>query len=99
MRSAEPLIRPSPDIAEQKIELERFLHQRVYRHPQVLRMRVEAQNSLRAMFACFQQRLDLLPESFRLRAATVGIPRTVGDYLAGMTDRFAQLQHARYLGG
>ncbi|MGE0607361.1 MAG: deoxyguanosinetriphosphate triphosphohydrolase [Pirellulales bacterium] len=96
VRAAAPLIVPSPDIAEQKLQLERFLHQRVYRHPQVLRMRTEAQDSLRQMFALFQQRMDLLPESFQRRASEVGAAQTVGDYLAGMTDRFAQQQFAKY---
>ncbi len=97
VRQAAPLIIPSPDIAQQKMELERFLHQRVYRHPQVLLMRKAAQDSLRRMFDLFQRRIDLLPESFQRRASEVGLARTVGDYLAGMTDRFAQQQFARHL--
>ena len=40
---------------------------------------------------------ELLPESFRRRADRDGVPRSVGDYLAGMTDRFAQQQYQRLL--
>lgn len=98
VRSAASLIRPSSEIAAQKSELEQFLHHRVYRHPQVVSKRTEAQFSLRAMFSFFQQRPDLLPESFQRRATDAGVARTVGDYLAGMTDRFAQQQFVKYLG-
>jgi dGTP triphosphohydrolase len=31
-----------------------------------------------------------MPASFQKRAETIGVPRSVGDYLAGMTDHFAQ---------
>ena len=34
-------------------------------------------------------------ESFRHRAVRAGLGRTVGDYLAGMTDRFAQREFDR----
>ena len=50
---------------------------------------------LAEMFAGYLARPELLPAGFRARAATVGWPRTVGDYLAGMTDRYAQQEHAR----
>ncbi|MDH3718191.1 MAG: deoxyguanosinetriphosphate triphosphohydrolase [Planctomycetota bacterium] len=86
-------ITQSDDLAEQKGELERFLFQRVYRHPQVLEVRQRAQNQLREMFAYFVTHIDQLPASYVARAADEGPPRTVGDYLAGMTDRFAQARH------
>ena len=95
VRNASYLIAASPEISGQKAELERFLYERVYRHPQVLRHRIEAQSFLRAMFAGYVQQPELLPESFRARVDVHGLPRTVGDYLAGMTDRFAQREYFR----
>jgi len=89
------LITASPDIASEKAAVERFLHERVYRHPQVLVMRDRAQESLRAMFAVLQRSPEQMPESFRARIASEGVARAVGDYLAGMTDRFTLQQHAR----
>jgi dGTPase len=50
---------------------------------------------LEEMFHGYVNRPELMPESFRVREATAGLPRTVGDYLAGMTDRFALREHAR----
>ncbi|NIL97162.1 MAG: deoxyguanosinetriphosphate triphosphohydrolase [Planctomycetales bacterium] len=86
-------IRQSDELAEQKGELERFLFQRVYRHPQVLKVRQRAQNQLSEMFAYFVAHPKQLPLSFSSRVADEGPQRTVGDYLAGMTDRFAQSSH------
>ncbi|HTN75970.1 MAG TPA: metal-dependent phosphohydrolase, partial [Pirellulaceae bacterium] len=81
-------IAPSAELAEQKLELERFLYQRVYRHPKLIAVRAQAQERLRAMFAYYLEHAEQLPERFRQRAQLVGLPVAVGDYLAGMTDRF-----------
>lgn len=97
VRAHPPLLTPAAELAEQKAELERFLYARVYRHPRVLAMRGPAQQELREMFAHYLVHPELLPESYRQRAARGGVPRSVGDYLAGMTDRFAQQQYQRLL--
>jgi dGTPase len=94
-QSAPLLVRPSLELAEQKLELERFLAGRVYQDPQLLQIRQQTQQMLREMFQGYLAQPDLLPESFRNRAAAVGWERTVGDYLAGMTDRYAQQEYAR----
>ena len=95
VRSAEYLVVVNPELAELKRQLEQFLYQRVYRHPDVLRLRSEVQSMLREMFAGYVARPELLPQSFRDRAERVGLHRSVGDYLAGMTDRYAQQEYAR----
>ena len=100
VRRLETLIRPSDDLAQPKAELERFLYDRVYRHPQVLTMRTQAQQSLREMFTGYVDQPELLPEKFQQRAAADSLARSVGDYLAGMTDRFAQHEFKRlFVGG
>jgi dGTPase len=45
------------------------------------------------MFAGYSHRPALLPAKFRDRAESVGIARAVGDYLAGMTDRYCEQQY------
>jgi dGTPase len=85
----------TPELAEQKLELERFLYQRVYRHQRILDVRVEAQRRLKAIFAGFLAQPELLPERYRRRAQDVGLERSVGDYLAGMTDRFCDAQYEK----
>jgi dGTPase len=80
----------SEELCELKEELEAFLYDRVYRHPKLIAMRAEAQQRMRQMFYGYLERLDLLPERHRRRAERVGPERAVGDYLAGMTDRFCE---------
>jgi dGTPase len=95
VRSNPRVVQPSAELAEKKVALEKMLHGRVYRHPQVLRMRSEAQAALGEMFAGYCARPELLPEKFRGQAEQFGLERSTADYLAGMTDRFALREHAR----
>jgi dGTPase len=94
VRAAAWIIAPGAELAEQKVELERFLYQRVYRHPKVLRVRARAQEQLRIMFHGYVHNPEMLPAGFRSRLSVDGLERTVGDYLAGMTDRYARRQFA-----
>jgi dGTPase len=82
-------------LARRKRELEEFLYGRVYRHPQVIAVRREAQGRLQTMFEGYVRRLDWLPVRFQERADRVGARRAVGDYVAGMTDRFCDEQYRR----
>jgi dGTPase len=98
VRSAPCIIQPSPEFAEKKHELERFLFDKVYRHPDVLTKRRQAQHALRESFEILVQEPQRLPAKFRRLADDEGVPRAVGDYLAGMTDRFALDEHQRLVG-
>ena len=96
------LIAMSAPVREQHLELKRFLRERVYRHHRVLRMTSKARRVLEALFAAFIGDVRLLPEEYCEAAnraeATDGIrgrARTVADYVAGMTDRYAILEHRR----
>jgi dGTPase len=95
VRQAQTIIRPNDELFASKAELEKFLYARVYRHPTVVASRVIAQQQLREMFAEFMTKPDLMPISFQTRAETYGLSRSVCDYLAGMTDRFAQHEFRR----
>jgi dGTPase len=83
------------DLSRRKRELETFLYDRVYRHPQVTGVRREAQGRLQTMFEGYVRRPELLPPRYRERADLVGIRRAVGDYVAGMTDRYCDEQYKR----
>lgn len=95
VRELPRLVQASSEIAQQKQAMESFLYEHVYRHPRVLEMRRQAQGFLRDMFACYIDDTAMLPAWFRSRCPLEGVARTVGDYLGGMTDRFAQQEHAR----
>lgn len=85
----------SLELAEQKRELERFLYQRVYRHERIIKVREHAQERLKTIFDGLVAHPSLLPERYRRRAQDVGLERAVGDYLAGMTDRFCDAQYEK----
>ncbi len=84
------LISPSPDLADQKRELETFLYQRVYRHPRLIEVRKTAQNRLKEMFEKYCQDPDLIPAHYQPRLQIIGGPRMAIEYLAGMTDNFCE---------
>jgi dGTPase len=88
-------ITASRELSEQKQELERFLYDQVYRHPRLIEVRALAQGRLKQMFDKLCLQPELLPPHFQKRARTVPLPRAVGDYLAGMTDRFCDQQYQR----
>lgn len=87
-----PPLEPDGEMAERKRELEAFLYERVYRHPELIRVRAMARQRLVTLFEAFLANPSRLPERFQQRAEQVGLPRSVGDYLAGMTDRFCNQQ-------
>ncbi len=95
-RNSDFVIGPSDELSEQKAELEAFLFQRVYRHPKLGSVRHDAQNRIQVMFDGFQQRPELLPPKNRARESEVGLARAVGEFIAGMTDRYCDDQFHRH---
>jgi dGTPase len=90
------LIGPSPQLQAQKTELEQFLYARVYRHPHLMAVRSQAQDRLTTMFEGYIRNPGWLPGKYQRRIAEQGLPRSVGEYLAAMTDRFCDQQYAEH---
>ena len=97
-----PLIRFTGDARARHLELKRFLHRCLYRHPHVQRTAVEASRIVRELFHGYLRDARRLPEDVRARAEAAGEAgsearraRAVADYVAGMTDRFAIAEHLR----
>ena len=94
------LVGPGAEVRSLKAELEVFLHERVYRHYRVMRMAHKGRRLLEALFEELCRHPDQLPERYQARTHASGrendsIPRVVCDYLAGMTDRYAQDEYLR----
>jgi dGTPase len=76
-------------------QLKQFLFSELYNHPRVVRMAVKAENVLTAIFNAFIKQPKMLPVDFQGFIKSRGLERTVCDYLAGMTDRYAIQEHER----
>jgi dGTPase len=90
-----PLVVPGPEVQQLKAELEEFLRRKVYQHFRVTRMAAKGQRLLHALFAEFCRVPRLLPDRYYQRAQNEPVERVVCDYLAGMTDRYAQDEYLR----
>ena len=103
VRIAGPLIAFSDSMRGEALLLKRFLRKNLYQHYQVNRMTSKARRIVTELFDIFMREPMLLPPSYLL-AQTEGVDadahqgqqaRSVADYIAGMTDRYAMREHRR----
>jgi dGTPase len=95
----EVLIAFSAAAAQAEAEIKTFLKQRMYRHPRVMRVMGEAEQILFDLFARYQTMpadlpAEWLPHSGDTETETERA-RRIGNFIAGMTDRFALTEHQR----
>ena len=83
----------SPQIEQEKQQLEEFLFEHVYRHERLAQVRDKAAMRLRQLYRLLTSHPERLPERVRGWSELWGIERAVGAYLAGMTDRFCDDQY------
>jgi dGTPase len=89
VRQAPPLVSFSPELAKEVQQIKSWLFKHLYRHAQVTTKMDEAQDMVRQLFANYMAHPDKLPRAY---ADQSDLPRAVADYIAGMTDRFAELK-------
>ncbi len=79
-------------------ELETFLYERVYRHEKLVRVRREAQQRVRSLYEYLRTHPESLPARQRRRVGIIGLERSCGEYIAGMTDRFCDRRYREWIG-
>ncbi|MGO9932648.1 MAG: deoxyguanosinetriphosphate triphosphohydrolase [Steroidobacteraceae bacterium] len=95
------LIGFSDSTRDQNYALKTFLRERVYKHYKVRRMTAKARRVVHDLFDAFFSDPALMPDEHEARArlelvqGPAGRARAVADYIAGMTDRYAILEHSR----
>ncbi|MDR2875413.1 MAG: deoxyguanosinetriphosphate triphosphohydrolase [Methylobacillus sp.] len=94
VRRADALIGFSAEMQREQRELKQFLRQHLYRHYRVNRMSSKAQRIIRELFDAFHKDPLLMPDEFQARAQEEPA-RSVADYIAGMTDRYAIREYRR----
>ena len=85
-------------MAEANQAIKDFLFARMYRHWRVNRMTAKARRLTEELFRLLHADPSMLPDDWRVRAGEGGTMRAatiVGDYVAGMTDRYAMDEHRR----
>jgi dGTPase len=85
----------SEEMQSRNRELKDFLFNKLYRHYRVVRMQVKAEHIITDLYKTYISEPLILPDHVQQRIPIRGLERTICDYIAGMTDRFAIEEHAR----
>ncbi len=97
-----PVVQFSGRMWAQLKEIRAFLFARMYRAPSVMQTRAEVTKVVEDLFPAFLADPSLLPQEWRDDVARaedeVRLARIVGDYIAGMTDRYALETHRKMFG-
>jgi dGTPase len=95
----EVLVAFPPRAAQAEAEIKSFLKLRMYRHPRVMHVMGEAEQILFELFARYQKVPGDLPAEWLPPGAEAETEteraRRIGNFIAGMTDRFALTEHQR----
>jgi dGTPase len=79
----------SEDMHRRNRQLKDFLYNKLYRHHRVVRMAVKAEKIISNLFQAYCDEPAILPRHIQDLIEEHGLERTICDYIAGMTDRFA----------
>lgn len=79
----------SEDMQRRHRELKDFLYAKLYRHYRVVRMQVKAERNITDLFNAYRAEPAILPDHVQKMIDKRGLERTICDYIAGMTDRYA----------
>ena len=96
--AAAPVAGFSADVGEADRAIKAFLKPHMYRHPRVMRVMDEAAGVVRDLFARYSAHPGDLPEEWQQGLAGLddaARARSIADFIAGMTDRYALAEHSR----
>ncbi|HXF84949.1 MAG TPA: deoxyguanosinetriphosphate triphosphohydrolase [Anaerolineales bacterium] len=85
----------SEEMQRRNRELKDFLYLHLYRHPRVVRMQVKAERIISDLFNAYRAEPQMLPLPVQAFIEQRGLERTICDYIAGMTDRYAIEEHQK----
>ena len=99
VRSAgRPLVGFSADVGAEEKALKRFLYDRLYGSPALEEVRVEAERVVGNLAETYLNDPTKLPDGWRIDGTERDQSRAIGDFIAGMTDRFAIARHEELVG-
>ena len=85
----------SEEMQKRNRELKDFLYKKMYRHFRVVRMQVKAERLISDLFNAYRSEPLMLPDTAQQSIGQRGLERTICDYIAGMTDRYAIEEHQK----
>jgi len=93
-----PIVGFSPAMDRADRDIKGFLYPRMYRHERVMRVMADAERVVRDLFGHYRATPADLPEEWRegIGTSDADSARRIADYIAGMTDRYALTEHAKY---
>ena len=89
------LVEFSQEMLEKQRALKKFLYNNLYTHYKVIKMQNKAKRYIKQLFYTYLEDIRQIPKDFIERAGDVSKEQIVCDYIAGMTDRFAQDEYER----
>jgi dGTPase len=95
VRACGALVCFSAEMAAEQRQLKQFLRHNLYQHYLVARMANKARRIVSDLFGAFQADPRMLPPQYRTDAGAAPLARSIADYIAGMTDRYAIREHRR----
>ena len=95
IRLLEPLIGFSEVMSKYFSELKRFSRTHLYQHTRVQEMGSQAKRVIQSLFHFFKQHFERIPLSYQSNEDQFQ-ERVISDYIAGMTDRFANQLFKQY---
>jgi dGTPase len=99
-RAGAPVIAFSAAMAAADKAIKAFLFPRMYRHPRIQRIMSAAEAVLRNLFRRYAEEPGAMPAEWRRQLPATEEARAwrVADFIAGMTDRYALIEHGRLFG-
>jgi dGTPase len=97
--AVEALVRFSPAMQKADAGIKGFLYPRMYRHDRVMRVMADAERVVRDLYAHYTGKPTDLPAEWADGIDTrdaAALARRIGDFIAGMTDRYALVEHTKY---
>jgi len=88
----------SEALAKEEKALKSFLYDRLYGSPELEAVRREAERVVTNLASVYRDDASRLPDAWQRVGDRVQQLRTIGDFIAGMTDRFAIARHEELVG-
>ena len=92
-RAPQRIVGFSTKMEEERRNAKQYLYRHLYQSSELTAAHEEAERVISMLFRCWTLRPEVLPSSCAADLALDGVPRTVADYLAGMTDPFILAQY------